>query len=219
MNKKELPRRYTLFAGSVFINAFSIAVITKALLGTSPISSVPYVSSLFTPFTMGQYTIAMNLVFILLEMTMMKRREIHEKRYELLTQVPVVVCFGTFIDVSMHCLQWLEPTFYPAQIFTLLTGCALLGLGISLEVKANVAMVTGEYLVNVISKFVGRDFGFVKVCFDVTLVAISITLSLVFMHHIDGIREGTVIAAIVTGPISHFFYPRWRILDKWLKGF
>ena len=104
MNRKELFRRYTLFLCSVFVNAFSIAVITKALLGTSPISSVPYVLSLFTPGTMGQYTIIMNFGFILLEMVMMKRKEIYEKRFELLSQIPVTLCFGAFIDVSMHLL-------------------------------------------------------------------------------------------------------------------
>ncbi len=216
MSKQELVKRYTLFLCSVFINAFSIALITKALLGTSPISSVPYVLSLFTPYTMGQYTIAMNLMFILLEMVMMKRNEIKEKRYELMSQVPITICFGLFIDVSMHILNWLNPTFYLAQLLTLLVGCFILGLGISLEVKANVAMVTGEYLVQIISKFLHREFGFIKVCFDVTLVLIACTLSLVFMHRLEGVREGTIIAALIVGPISYFIRPYWRIFDNWL---
>ena len=99
MSRKELLRRYLLFLGAVFVNAFSIAVITRALLGTSPISSVPYVLSLCVPSgTLGSYTIIMNLLFIVLEMCMMKRHEIREKRYELLLQVPITLCFGFFID-------------------------------------------------------------------------------------------------------------------------
>ena len=80
MSKKELLRRYLLFFCSVLVNAFSIAVITKALLGTSPISSVPYVLSLFTPGTMGTYTIIMNMFFIVLEMVLMTKKEIIEKK-------------------------------------------------------------------------------------------------------------------------------------------
>lgn len=75
MIRNELFRRYALFLCSVFVNAFGISVITKAMLGTSAISSVPFVLSLFTPYTMGQYTIYLNLLFILLEMTMMKRKK------------------------------------------------------------------------------------------------------------------------------------------------
>lgn len=115
MSSKETFRRYLLFLGAIFVNSFSIAVITKALLGTSPISSVPYVLSLFAHLTMGQYTILMNLVFILLEMVLMKRNEIKEKKYELLIQVPITLCFGSFIDVSMNILYWLAPVHYLTQ--------------------------------------------------------------------------------------------------------
>ncbi len=217
MIKKELFRRYTLFLCSVFMNAFGVSVITKAMLGTSAISSVPFVLSLFTPYTMGQYTIYMNIFFILLEMTMMKKKEIVMKRYELISQIPIGFCFGLFIDISMHYLiAWLSPDYYLARIAALLIGCFILGLGISLEVKADVAMVSGEYLVQVIAKFVHKEFGFIKVCFDVALVLIACTLSVTFLSKIEGVREGTVIAALIVGPISHLLFPYWRIFDGWL---
>ncbi len=216
MNRTELSKRYLLFLLAIFVNSFSIAVITKALLGTSPISSVPYVLSLFSPFTMGQYTIIMNFLFILMEMTLMKRKEIREKKYELIMQVPITLFFGSFIDVSMNILYWLEPSNYVTQMVTLLIGCLILALGISLEVRANVAMVVGEYFVQVISKFVKKEFGFIKVCFDCTLVAISCILSFTFIGHLDGVREGTVIAALIVGPIVHFLNPYVAVLDRWL---
>lgn len=215
--KNELFRRYTLFLVSIFVNAFGISVITKAMLGTSTISSVPFVLSLFTPYTMGQYTIFLNIFFLLLEMTMMKKNEIAVKRYELISQIPIGFCFGLFIDISMHyLLAWLFPGCYLAQIVTLLIGCFILGLGISLEVKANVSMVAGEYLVQVIARFVHKEFGFVKVCFDVSLVLIASFLSITFLSNIEGVREGTVIAALTVGPISHLLFPYWKIFDNWL---
>ena len=60
---KYMSRRYILFAVSLFVNAMGIAFITKALLGTSPITSVTYVLSMFTPLTIGQWTIVLNLLF------------------------------------------------------------------------------------------------------------------------------------------------------------
>ena len=199
MNKGELSRRYLLFLCAVFINAFSIALITKAMLGTSPISSVPFVLSLFTPWSMGLHTIFFNFLFIILEMLMMKRNEIREKKYELLLQVPITICFGLFIDLSMYALGWVHPEHYVVQVLTLLLGCFILGLGISFEVKADVAMVTGEYLVQVMSRFFHREFGLVKVCFDVTLVIMACILSLLFLPGLEGVREGTVVAALSVG--------------------
>ena len=89
MNKGELSRRYLLFLCAVFINAFSIALITKAMLGTSPISSVPFVLSLFTPWSMGLHTIFFNFLFIILEMLMMKRNEIREKNMNCCCRFPL----------------------------------------------------------------------------------------------------------------------------------
>ncbi|MCD7713929.1 MAG: hypothetical protein LUI08_03235, partial [Prevotella sp.] len=64
-------RKYLLFFVSLFVNAFGIVCITKAALGTSPISSVPYVLSLATPFSFGTYTFFLNILFIIAEMALM----------------------------------------------------------------------------------------------------------------------------------------------------
>ncbi len=50
-----LLRKYILLFVSLFVNAFGIVFITKAALGTSPISGIPYVMSLFTPLSFGGY--------------------------------------------------------------------------------------------------------------------------------------------------------------------
>lgn len=60
------------------------------------------------------------------------------------------------------------------------------------------------------------EFGYIKLGFDVTLVAIACLLSLVFMSGVYGVREGTVISALVVGPIVHFVSPYYRFLDKWI---
>lgn len=209
-------RRYLLFIVALFINAFGIALITKALLGTSPITSVTYVLSMFTPLTMGQWTIVLNLVFMLLELPFMTRADLKTDRRIFLLQIPVTLFFGTFIDCSMAALFWLEPQAYLSKIVSLLLGCIVLAVGIALEVKVNVAMAAGEYFVRAISRRLRREFGYVKLAFDVTLVILACVLSLVFLSGIYGVREGTVTAALIVGPIVHFITPFYRIFDRWI---
>ncbi len=211
-----LLRRYLLFVVALFINAFGIALITKALLGTSPITSTTYVLSMFTPLTMGQWTILLNLLFMLFELPFMTRRDLKTDRRIFLLQIPVTLFFGTFIDCSMSALYWLEPLAYGAKIVTLLIGCVVLAVGIALEVKVNVAMAAGEYFVRAISRRLRREFGYVKLGFDVTLVILACALSLGFMSGIYGVREGTVTAALIVGPIVHFITPFYRFLDRWI---
>lgn len=212
-----MSRRYILFAVSLFVNAMGIAFITKALLGTSPITSVTYVLSMFTPLTIGQWTIVLNLLFVLFELPFMKRKELKDDLRMFLLQIPISLCFGTFIDLSMNMLYWLEPVKYIDQIIYLLVGCVILAAGITLEVKANVAMMAGEYFVRVISQRFHGEFGYVKLCFDITLVCIACLFSICFMSGIYGVREGTVAAALLVGPIVHFISPYYRCFDKWIN--
>ncbi len=214
---KYLFRRYVLFVVSLFINAFGIAFITKALLGTSPITSVTYVLSMCTVWTMGQWTILLNLLFVLCELFLMTRRELKSDLRTYLLQIPISLCFGLFIDCSMNMLRWLQPVGYFIQLLSLVVGCIILAVGIALEVKVGVAMVSGEYFVKVIAQRFRQEFGYVKLGFDVTLVVLACTLSLVFMDGVYGVREGTVVAALVVGPIVHFISPYYRVLDDWIK--
>ena len=113
--KRGLAKRYLVFLIGVVINSFGIALITKAALGTSPISSVPYVLSLqFSP-TLGEFTLAINMVFILLQVLLLRRK------FQLiqLLQIAVNVIFSYFIDISMNLLQWLNIDNYFLQLLAL----------------------------------------------------------------------------------------------------
>lgn len=187
--------RYFWFTIGVIINAFGVAVITKAALGTSPISSVPYVLSLrFVP-TLGQFTFVVNLLFIAAQVVL-RGRDFPPIQF---LQVVVNLVFSAFIDVSMRLLWWFEPDALPVKLVALVLGCAVLGCGISIEVAPDALLVPGEGVVGAIADRTGIRFGSVKVAFDVTLVAIALGLSLWFFHGINGLGLGTVVSALLVG--------------------
>ena len=210
------PRAYILFVIALAINAFGIAFITRALLGTSPITSITYVMSMFTSLTMGQWTIVLNLGFMVLELPFMRKEDLKSDIVCYLLQIPTTLFFGSFIDVSMNALSWLQPEMYVLKIASLLLGCVILALGIALEVKANVAMAAGEYFVKAIARRLRTDFGYTKLGFDSSLVALSCIVSYAVMGTIQGVREGTVVAAIIVGPIVHFISPWFKVFDRFL---
>ena len=144
MSKKETTKRYILFITGLFINAIGISLIIKAGLGSSPISSLPYTISLGFPITLGTLTFILNLFLIAGQIVLLKK---DFKKIQWL-QLPVSILFGFFIDLSMLILAWVMPEFYPWKMVTLLLGCMILGLGVSLEVIANVVMLWGEAFVH-----------------------------------------------------------------------
>lgn len=197
----EKLKRYTVFLIGLFINSLGVSLITKANLGTSPISSIPYVLSLNFPFTLGQFTIAFSLLLILLQFLILRCNF----KAEHLLQIPISILFGYFIDLTMVMLFFVEPSNYISCILYLLIGCLILGFGVYTEVLANVAMLPGESFVRAVSSTWKTEFGTTKVAFDVSLTVIAAGLSFLFAHRLDGVREGTIIAALLVGFIARLF--------------
>lgn len=214
-SKKELLRRYFVFLVSLFIMSFGVSLVTRSLMGTSPISSVPYVWSLHTALSMGTYIIILNALLILAQILMLGKQGIKENKVELLMQIPVSLLFGVFIDITMSILSFWHPQRYTEQIISCVLGCIIMGLGISLEVVADVCMNSGEYVVHIASKKLKKEFGTMKIMFDVTLLLIAVGCSWIFAGRIDGVREGTVIVAILTGPVVRFIRPHLKFIDRW----
>ena len=205
-------RRYLLLLAGLAIMAFGVAFSIKASLGTSPISSVPYVVSLFAPLTVGTATIIMHCVFILLQILIL-RKKYHPIQ---LMQLPVAFFFGYLTDFGVWAVQGITCDHYLQQWLVCLIGIFLVAVGVSLEVKAGVVVLAGEGVVLAICKVRTVKFGYMKVGFDVTLVAIACVLSFVFTGRLQGVREGTVAAALLVGLIAKQL---GKMLSKWkLEG-
>ena len=218
MSTKELIKRYVTFTTSVFVIAFGLSVIIRSNLGTSPISSAPYVFSNNTSLTVGTYLFILCILFIILQMVLLGRKGIAQNKFELLVQVPISFVFGLCTDGTMWILSNLQPESYIEKITTLIAGCIILALGICLEVVAGVAMMGGEYTVQVASKRFKIEFGIVKMIFDITLVLLAIISSLLFSASIVGVREGTIITAFITGPLVKLIMPRIRFIGRWQES-
>ena len=72
-SRAELFRRWLFLAAGLVIMALGVACSIQADLGTSPVSSLPYVLSLLTPLSVGTATIAMHVVLILLQILLLRR--------------------------------------------------------------------------------------------------------------------------------------------------
>ena len=189
--------RLVWFSAGILINSFGIVLITKGALGTSQISSIPYVLSLQLPsISFGMFSFIMNMVYIVLQALLLRRQF---KPIQLL-QIVVNVVFSASIDVFMAMLSFYAPQQLFTRVLSAVAGCIVLAFGISVEVAPDLIMVPGEGIVAAISKVSGRRFGSVKVVFDVTLILIAALLSWLFFGNIVGVGVGTLLSAVSVGP-------------------
>ena len=209
---KSLAGKYLLFVVGLYFLAAGIVLILRSSLGTTPISSVNYVLSLNSPMTLGTCTFLVNMTLIAGQFWCIRDRMTRRDAIEILLQIPFSFLFGVFIDLNMALTRHCQPQNYTAEIALVLTGCVVQATGIVLEIKPRVVMMSAEGFVNYASRRYDMDFGKFKVYFDIALVTLAAMLSLLFSKRIEGIREGTLIAACSTGFVVNFL--NRKILTK-----
>lgn len=197
MSKKETAKRYVLFIISLFFSALGVAFTKHGELGVSPISSVANVMSYKLDFfTLGVWLIIWNCVLILGQILILRKKF----RLIQLLQIPLSFLFGYFTDFGLWLVGFIPAENYIVCLIMVVVGIVILGFGVSLSVSANVIMNSGEAFVKAISDTTNKNFGNVKIAFDVSCVVLALILSLLFFDFtIVGTREGTVISALCTG--------------------
>lgn len=205
--------RCSVLVTALFIMSLGIALSAKANLGVSPISCTPYVLSLALPLTMGTITILMHLSFVAVQAAMLKR----QFRPAHLLQIPVVFIFGALTDFSMWLVSPLEPAGYLWSVVICLSSCVVLGFGVFMQVKADAVLLAAEGMNLAFVKLFKWEFGAVKTGMDCTLVCVGLLCSFVLLHGLIGIREGTIVAAILVGMIVRFFNRHVFWLDRLLE--
>ncbi len=200
-NTNNLARRLFWFCLGIAINSVGIAFITKAGMGTSQISSVPYVLTFkFPQVSFAMATFLVNFVFVAAQIPLLGKRFFPMQ----LLQIPVNVVFSSCLAVSMSAFEWLNPTTLPVKIAMILFGCCVLGFGIAVECAPSLVFVPGEGVVHALSKVTGAKLGTVKLIFDLALVAASASLSMLLFGQLNGVGLGTLLTVFVTGNVVNF---------------
>lgn len=201
---RNLVIRYAVFVAGLYFLSLGVVCIVKSTLGTTPISSINYVLSLNTPLTLGTATFLLNMLLILGQFALIKGRSTRKDVVEILLQIPFSFAFGAFIDFNMWMCRGIEISNYWYALAMLCVGCMSQAIGVVLELKPNVAIMSAEGFVKYASRRYNKEFGRLKVGFDLLLVSSAALLSLAMSGTIDGIREGTAIAALTTGYMVTF---------------
>ncbi len=205
-------KRFFCFFIGMLLSGIGVAFSTTPGLGTSPISSLPYVLTFIAPLSFGVWTVIINLVMLLAQVAILKK----SFKWSQCSQIFAACLMGFFIDFGMWLSHMYIPENYILRLVEQLFGCALIAIGIGCELVADVTYMPGEGLVKTIAQRWKFNFGKVKIAFDSSLVVLAILLSLQNSGEITGIREGTIVAAFAVGFIVKQLHSPFRGVKRTL---
>lgn len=206
---KQVIKNYALFLIGLFIASMGVALSAKAGLGTSPVASVPYSVSLANhSLTFGWWLNMWSVLQIAVQIALLRKKC---KPVEIIIQPILAFVYGYLTDFSCKLISGLQANSYIMQFAFMILSCFVLGFGIWIQFKGGVAMLPGEAMNRAISEVTGRKYENIKIFFDVLYIVVAAVICFIFIGKLEGVREGSIIAAVLIGNIIKLYN---RLFDR-----
>ncbi|WP_276617734.1 YczE/YyaS/YitT family protein, partial [Turicimonas muris] len=185
-------------------------------LGISPVMSVPYVISLYIPFTFGSCVAAEQIILLVLQKIILKS----DFEMRALLQLPTAILFGVFCDVALSLYSSISFSEYYQRFFSLCLGICILAVGLSFQFIANISVAAPDGFMLALAHRFKSSYSRVKVSVDWLFVAVSVGISFMFFKELHGVREGTLISALSVGTAVGIARP-WvhKYLTRWMAAY
>ena len=209
INPAKLAARLGIYCLGLLILAFGIALAVNSNLGVSPISSLPFVVSQIAGISLGTCTILIYALYVLLQMAISRKFQ-----PTLLLQLVFSTIFGYFVDGAKFVLgDFCLPTYF-GQLAMLASSIILISFSLVLYIDVKLAPMPAEGFVGCISAINGRPFSQMKTLVDCSSVLIAAVLSIIFLGKLTGIREGTVLTALLVGKMMGILR---KFVGPWIR--
>ena len=196
-------KRLLLYVLGLFIMAVGVVFSSRSSLGVTPVSSLGNVLYLIARdagapafVNLGNCTTGVFCLYLLAEFLVLRR----DFKPAMLLQVAAALLFGQLVNLASAVFSFLpSPESYPLRLLFLLISVPLVSAGVLLYLSPNLLAMPGEGLCLAVTKKTGKSMGTVKTFFDCTVVLLSVCASLAYFRGLVGVREGTVISALLVG--------------------
>jgi len=207
-------RRVLIYLAGLLLMAMGVVFSARSGLGVSPVGSLANVLFLIARalelpawVNLGNCTTGVYCLYILTELIILRR----DFELKMLLQLLASILFGQLVNLAGILLGFLpEPANYAVRMGYLLCSVPLVALGVMMYLAPNIMPTPGDGMSLAISRKSGKDLGTSKTIFDCSMVLISATVSLLFFHALVGVREGTVICALLVGLVMRQFQKLWQ---------
>ena len=209
---KQVIKNYALFLIGLFIASMGVALSAKAGLGTSPVASVPYSVSLVNhTLTFGWWLNMWSVLQIAVQIALLRKKC---KPVEIIIQTVLAFVYGYLTDFSCKLINGLQANTYIMQFALMILSCFVLGFGIWIQFKGGVAMLPGEAMNRAISEVTGKKYENIKIFFDVLYIIVAAAICFIFIGKLEGVREGSIIAAVLIGNIIKLYNSLYNKLTQ-----
>ncbi|WP_018658768.1 YczE/YyaS/YitT family protein [Allofustis seminis] len=192
-----------IFFIMVIVFAFSGSLSIKANVGLGAWDAVSRSLSYVTSIKIGTLIMILNALCVLGQIILLRSKF----NWINILQFAVSFTVGTFFNFFYYdVLAAFDTEQYMVRVLMLVVACVLMAMSLSIIVTLDVIGMPVEFFCAAIARVLDMDFGKVRQYYDFVTMALVIILTLIFKTPLT-IREGTLIIALLLGPMITFFIP------------
>lgn len=198
--------RFVIYFAGLVILALGVTFSTKAGLGISPITAVPY--SIAHAFPVIPFSVSVFLVYAVMLAVQFAVKGKHREWRDLL-QIPFSFVLSAFLEWfgALFDLQF-DNLWQNLLLLALATVC--IGVGAAMMVAMHMVPNPPDGVIYAVFLVTGRDMGLLKNLLDLLCVAIAAAVDLVFTGSLTSVGLGTVVVMVLTGRVVYVFNRLFR---------
>ncbi|MDD3028448.1 MAG: hypothetical protein PHI41_10445 [Erysipelotrichaceae bacterium] len=201
---KNTIQKLAVVIPAMIITAMGASLGIKAAVGVGAWDALSISVCQVIGLKVGTFSMIMNITCVAIQLVILKKdfKIVHA------SQVLVSVMLGGVVNFMIYnVFARFTITSYAINLGLLLLSVIICSIAISVIMTVNLVTFPLESCCMVIANKLNKNFGTLRQMVDVAAIVISLGLSLAFADPIQ-VREGTVIAMILFGPLLNLIMPR-----------
>lgn len=212
----KIIKRYIALLLLLLLTAFGISLAIKSGIGLAAFDAFNQTVADTIGLKVGTIMMFVQTFFVLLQIIILKK----EITFDIFLQIPMVSLLGQFINLFVYTLfSDLSFSSYALRLFVFIFSQFWTSFFVGAILVLNLIAMPVENLSLILSKRISFSLGMIRQSIDIILILLSIIITYSFSVPLN-IREGTVISAMVFGPMLGFFmnwikvyFRKWKLID------
>lgn len=212
----KIIKRYIALLLLLLLTAFGISLAIKSGIGLAAFDAFNQTVADTIGLKVGTIMMFVQTFFVLLQIIILKK----EITFDIFLQIPMVSLLGQFINLFVYTLfSDLSFSSYALRLFVFIFSQFWTSFFVGAILVLNLIAMPVENLSFILSQRISFSLGMIRQSIDIILILLSIIITYSFSVPLN-IREGTVISAMVFGPMLGFFmnwikvyFRKWKLID------
>lgn len=199
-----IARKYSALLILLVLASVGISITIKAAIGLAPFDAFNQTFGYVLNVRVGDIVTFAQIIFIIIQLLILRKKA----TYHILLQIPLAAIVGQLINFWLYRVySSFEIENYFVRLILLLVGISWVAFFLAGVMVLDLVTMPLESIAMVIAKEINRPFGKVRQWLDIFFIIVSLGLTLMYSLPYT-IREGTVIAAVLFGPLLTLFMPK-----------